>query len=943
MGFKQVFYGLREVFPQVDLRILKAVASQYSSDIDAAVEFVLSDVLPAVSEPTEAHYTLQDIDYAKNDLTDSGNFGTLLKRNQSQGYGGPLCTSYKLEECSPIEDKVVINETRITPTIDYAQVGAFSTSSTSTKPLIVDYEQSTSTAFVHHCAMEKGEMTPKKGKADNKDPFNCNYDLPDFFLSSVGILPVNPSDFEVECRGQMNLKLPKAESTHDFFETKGYYNLENSFANLCPIEDGHAFMKSSGASAVHMLSQSTDNYDLQVLYEKEIPVKVSDALLHVREQKLSEAESIRYFSKSEDNFNLDTLFVEVRSNDDTNTLPSAPTVQALSASENSYDLQVLFGNEISLKLSTAQSIHDLSKSEDNFDLHVLFEKEMPMEVSEAFLHDREEKLSDAESIRHFSKSEENFNLDTLFVEVHTDEDIQTLPSATTVHALSASENSYDLQFLFQNEVPLELSTAQSIHDLSKLEDNFELHVLFENISSGGKQLNLLHTAGHTSELLKSEDDLLRKQFTRHSILQAPRFLVKDDHQQSPSKLDSERTLSDLFSSSKNVNNSVQIVGEKKISHRFDGEEQPSTDFMNPVTSTSVCNLNDDFNLSELFSYTPNVSLSDLDSKSEVIHKAEREIMRLNSLDDNPIVPVIVHDASPWNGIKLMPGADNYEEFLDINTRSDQITGINKLVSEINSGKEALCSLYDSTNIKMEEVELQEENSRKAKQEAAKAHQGFVSMVENCNQVIQNSKESNDKQAQIVREEKSLLAALAQDLQSRLTKLSTDRDEALTIVEKINFELDARLAASVEEEAAAREQIRQEEKLALLALKEKETQMERIMEVSRKLQKETEENILLRDFLLDRGCIIDVLQGEISNIHEKVVALKERAYRSKLQASLITTSSSATSCMADCKSAPPDRHWPLKNQKNSTTILPQEKMAGCHAEDGEFLDDEWEML
>lgn len=45
---------------QVDLRILKAVASKYSTDINSAVEFVLSDVLPAVSEskPTETYYPL---------------------------------------------------------------------------------------------------------------------------------------------------------------------------------------------------------------------------------------------------------------------------------------------------------------------------------------------------------------------------------------------------------------------------------------------------------------------------------------------------------------------------------------------------------------------------------------------------------------------------------------------------------------------------------------------------------------------------------------------------------------------------------------------------------------------------------------------------------------------------------------------------------------------
>ena len=66
---------LRLFFPfvfvlQVDLRILKAVASQYSSDVDAAVGFVLSDVIPAVSEPTETVFTLQDVDYAEHDHTD---------------------------------------------------------------------------------------------------------------------------------------------------------------------------------------------------------------------------------------------------------------------------------------------------------------------------------------------------------------------------------------------------------------------------------------------------------------------------------------------------------------------------------------------------------------------------------------------------------------------------------------------------------------------------------------------------------------------------------------------------------------------------------------------------------------------------------------------------------------------------------------------------------
>lgn len=89
---------------------------------------------------------------------------------------------------------------------------------------------------------------------------------------------------------------------------------------------------------------------------------------------------------------------------------------------------------------------------------------------------------------------------------------------------------------------------------------------------------------------------------------------------------------------------------------------------------------------------------------------------------------------------------------------------------------------------MKDVELQEGSSRKAKQDVVKAHQYFAAVVEYFNHLIENAKESNDKEAQIVREEKSLLAALAQDLHARLAKLSTERDEAFTNVEEVTIRM-----------------------------------------------------------------------------------------------------------------------------------------------------------
>uniref|UniRef100_A0A453CTH0 Uncharacterized protein n=1 Tax=Aegilops tauschii subsp. strangulata TaxID=200361 RepID=A0A453CTH0_AEGTS len=280
--------------------------------------------------------------------------------------------------------------------------------------------------------------------------------------------------------------------------------------------------------------------------------------------------------------------------------------------------------------------------------------------------------------------------------------------------------------------------------------------------------------------------------------------------------------------------------------------------------------------------------------------------------------------------------DKSEGFLDNSTQSFHITEINKNISDITKSKELLSCLYESTIMKMEEVELQEEKSRLAKQNADKAHQNFLAMAEHFNQLIENSKESNDKQAQVVCEENCSLVALTQDLQSKLTKLAAQRNEALTAVQEIKFQLDARLATSMEEEATAMEQIIQEDKLALLVRKEKEATMGSIMEESRKLQKEAEENILLREQLLDRGHIIDIMQGEISSIHARV---------SKLKSALVTTSSSTNSSdKDDCKSASVDTDRPLGNDDNRND-LPQRSHAKDHttSSDDDDDDDEWEVL
>ncbi|CAO2183889.1 unnamed protein product [Urochloa humidicola] len=688
-----------------------------------------------------------------------------------------------------------------TPTVHYDQVEASSASAS--KPPIMEYEQSASTTFVNQCAMEKGKMTPQAENVANRKHFNSNYNVLNFLASYGSILPLyteSPSDCAVKYKVQSPLELPRAGS----IESQDKYNLENLFASFCQPEDEHASMNSLGALTVHTLCASDDNYYLQSLFEKEMPLK------------LCEAETISRLSKSEDNCNLDTLFAGFSSNEDRGTSHSRPNVP---------------------------TFQTLPESEDNYEMGVLSEKGNSLGVS---------------------------------------------------------------------------ATQRTLY-LSKSEDNYKLQDLFDNV---GKELYMLHSAESTPGLRKSEDGIYKKTCASDSNTQVPIFLRKDENNKSSYPIDDQCTLPNSFVSSKLVNHSSQIFEEKDISCADGSEEQPSI-------------------LPEPFSSSRNVSLSNLELKCGVRKGAEKKVTCSNSVDKHSTVPFIVHDTFRHNEIKLMPGPDKYEEFMDTKTQLYQIAGINKLLSDISDSKEELSSLYDSTTIKMKEVELKEGNSRKAKHHAAKVHQDSVAMVEKINRLIENAKESNNQQAQIVREEKSLLAALAQDIHSRLTKLSVQRDEEFTIVEKIKLELDVRLATSIEEEALAREQISQEEKLGLLVRKKKEVELGSIMEESRRLQKEAEENLLLRCFLSDCGRTIDILQGEISSIHEKLISLKERTHGSRLQSALIATEEVTSSIVKDCKTGLPDRHLLLKNRNNND--LKQEKMVESHAKDHEFSDEEWEML
>uniref|UniRef100_A0A1D1XY56 CUE domain-containing protein n=1 Tax=Anthurium amnicola TaxID=1678845 RepID=A0A1D1XY56_9ARAE len=85
MSFKSVYRCLQEVFPQVDLRILKAIAIEHSTDVDAAVDFVLLEVLPHLSAS-------QDESYIHSEVQEE-NFKSLEVERSSQGISSSVNSS----------------------------------------------------------------------------------------------------------------------------------------------------------------------------------------------------------------------------------------------------------------------------------------------------------------------------------------------------------------------------------------------------------------------------------------------------------------------------------------------------------------------------------------------------------------------------------------------------------------------------------------------------------------------------------------------------------------------------------------------------------------------------------------------------------------------------------------------------------------------------------
>ncbi|KAI8522855.1 hypothetical protein RHMOL_Rhmol13G0029200 [Rhododendron molle] len=245
------------------------------------------------------------------------------------------------------------------------------------------------------------------------------------------------------------------------------------------------------------------------------------------------------------------------------------------------------------------------------------------------------------------------------------------------------------------------------------------------------------------------------------------------------------------------------------------------------------------------------------------------------------------------------------------TRSGQICRIDLLediIEDARNNKKTLFLAMESVISLMREVELQEKAAEQAKEEAARGGFDILLRVEDLKQMLQHAKEANNMHAGEVFGEKAILATEARELQSRLLSLADERDKSLAILDDMRRNIEERLEAAETERKVAEEEKMEKEASARNALAEQQLIMEKVVEESKILKQEAEENSKLQEFLMDRGRFVDVLQGEISVICQDVKLLKENFdERVPLSKSL---SSSQTTCIlasssSSLKSMSPD--------------------------------------
>ncbi|PIN25863.1 hypothetical protein CDL12_01380 [Handroanthus impetiginosus] len=278
--------------------------------------------------------------------------------------------------------------------------------------------------------------------------------------------------------------------------------------------------------------------------------------------------------------------------------------------------------------------------------------------------------------------------------------------------------------------------------------------------------------------------------------------------------------------------------------------------------------------------------------------------------------------------------------------------LDEVIANARNNKKTLFSTLESVINLMRQVELKEQAAELAKEEAAIGGLKKMNKVDELKRILKHANVGNQKHAGEVYGEKAILMTELRELHARVLSLSDERDKSLGVLDEMCQTLELQLAAAEDEIKAAEQEKLDKEIAAQILLSEQESIMEKIVQESKTLKHQTEENLKLQEFLVDRGRVVDMLQGEIAVICHAVKQLKEKFDETGLfskslsssQIDLIKASSDSLS-----KSLIPDQMEPVPVGDDSSETqneIDPEKISEDEASGDDrktFLDDGWDFL
>ncbi|KAI5070222.1 hypothetical protein GOP47_0014565 [Adiantum capillus-veneris] len=201
--------------------------------------------------------------------------------------------------------------------------------------------------------------------------------------------------------------------------------------------------------------------------------------------------------------------------------------------------------------------------------------------------------------------------------------------------------------------------------------------------------------------------------------------------------------------------------------------------------------------------------------------------------------------------------------------------LDKLVVEAKCQKENVRKGMEDIYLLRQQTEQEESAAQQAKAEATRGGADILLKVADMRKQMLRERAEYDLRAAEVYGERSVLSMEARELRSRLLETQAEQERAMSLLDCVRCTLTERLQKAAQEKNSAIEEAKMKEECAKELLAQEEGCARTLVEDFKALETEAETCRKLREFLIERGNIVDSLQGEMAVLSEDILNFKKQ--------------------------------------------------------------------